>query len=222
MRLDPAHKPLPKLLPADITGKLVMMIREPHRRIASGYTDNLHDCRAMQKEFGVKEYQTSPHPNQPSCTNATEILRYAKCVEGCVLNMILGRYCSSGTKDRTKSDVDRAARIIENESGFVGLTDLWSTSVCVFAALFPPIIREKYDFNELFTNTNPSASPDCAKNVMEILRRYAYNDHYDHKMYTTARKRFESAQQRVVNTTTYVDCCDAAISNGRPPCEIIS
>eukprot|EP00930_Biecheleria_cincta_P089106 TRINITY_DN78368_c0_g1_i1.p1 TRINITY_DN78368_c0_g1~~TRINITY_DN78368_c0_g1_i1.p1 ORF type:complete len:367 (+),score=50.83 TRINITY_DN78368_c0_g1_i1:56-1156(+) len=131
-RLESDHRPLHAGIPLQM---VVTMLREPSSRVLSGYNDNLHDCVTMQQHFLC---------NGVSCLgdvflsgrwirNASVIdpVEYAKCVENCAVNMLTGKTCEA----KDNPDVEAAVRKV-GELGFVGLTEEWNMSVCLFHAKF--------------------------------------------------------------------------------------
>lgn len=92
------------------------MIRHPVQRVISGWFDDKHDCRG-----------------------AATIGVYAKCVKSCAAQMILGSPCGASLPDgepdlfahEPSEAVDRIRKF-----GFVGITEEWELSVCLFHAMF--------------------------------------------------------------------------------------
>lgn len=135
-------------------GHVVGMLRHPVERIASGYAHQFHDCGKMSKDFvcysvinghGV----TGPCPEKvpPELEEAT-VLKYAQCVAGCATHMLSGRYCNGdmlkvargGDLNRSRwsmaQHAERALSLMRNGVyGFVGDTDQWQRSICIFAGL---------------------------------------------------------------------------------------
>merc|ERR550514_2499518 len=91
------------------------MFRQPEQRIISGYNQNCHDV------LGDKS----------NCT----LTGYAKQVAGCSVKMMNGRDCGAAvpvTVDMMSSAIDR----LDTGFAFVGLTEEWALSVCLFRAMF--------------------------------------------------------------------------------------
>lgn len=123
-RFDPGHAPFN----SSISGleHVVTMFRSPKQRIISGYyaRAHLHDCQEMQE---VEGGSLSGKSNE-------FMFDYAKCVERCQSNMLMGRMCSSNVHD-SKTVVAGAIARLPNV-GFFGLTEHWELSVCLWHAKF--------------------------------------------------------------------------------------
>merc|ERR1719281_1303106 len=122
--------------------KVVMMVRAPKSRISSGYIHNFHDCYPLQKKYNLEE---NAHPAFALDGNIeSDILEeYAICVQSCTVNMLIGRGCEYARKDEIEvpSDEERASDAQTAISrlrkfGFVGLTDQWDLSICLWHAKF--------------------------------------------------------------------------------------
>ena len=127
------HRPLPRDAPNRVT-----LMREPLRRIASGFAHDLHDCKELRERFGCGGWQ-------PGYANACAqrvwrdvgvdaLLEYSKCVGGCAANLLTGRYCDSPARALGRSGVERAASELR-AFAFVGLTDRWTESVELFCRM---------------------------------------------------------------------------------------
>jgi hypothetical protein len=138
-RFQSGHAPL--ILEETNAGHAVMMFREPTQRILSGYFNNLHGCYDLQRKYNC----SSSGENEPvvcsedlmsvdgqSMRNSRAIpVEYGKCVENCTANMLAGRDCAA----EGEPDVDAALRVVDS-LGFVGLSDEWTLSVCLWHKKF--------------------------------------------------------------------------------------
>eukprot|EP00928_Gymnodinium_smaydae_P056475 TRINITY_DN39851_c0_g1_i1.p1 TRINITY_DN39851_c0_g1~~TRINITY_DN39851_c0_g1_i1.p1 ORF type:complete len:196 (+),score=26.64 TRINITY_DN39851_c0_g1_i1:501-1088(+) len=111
------------------------MFRDPLQRVFAGYNDGLHDCEWMRKKF-CSSRECSPDPS------AANPLDYAHCVENCTINMLMGHHCG----DPTDLDVDLAVQKVA-ELGFVGLTEEWHLSLCLFGTKYAVQIPESATYN---------------------------------------------------------------------------
>jgi hypothetical protein len=121
---------------------VVMMARDPSQRILSGYYNGLHDCWSLQKKYNC---QTVSETGQTICDGDIELadgtfvrnpeiispVEYGECVQNCTANMLTGRLCD----DKGEVNVNRAIHRV-NKAGFVGLTDEWALSVCLWHKRF--------------------------------------------------------------------------------------
>lgn len=103
-------------------GQLVGMFRRPSQRILSGYYARLN-----------------------MTSNGYEPAPYAHLVEGCATRMLLGIPCAEyshgsvpleSQKPLPESAVTQALTVLDKEFAFVGITEHWPLSVCLFHAMF--------------------------------------------------------------------------------------
>lgn len=139
-RFETGHDPLAGTEGPDELARVVTMVRTPSQRIISGYYHDLHDCWALRQKHNCQRTR-----GVFSCEGDTKgddgrYLRdpakispvaYGQCVENCTANMLTGRFCG----DAGAVDIDRAVDVV-NKLGFVGLTDEWSLSVCLWHKRF--------------------------------------------------------------------------------------
>lgn len=128
----------------------VAMFREPRTRVLSGYfhytpeldaetggSGRLHDCPRMRSRYclgdscdGDKVTDSGRRVTNPAVVPLDE---YGACVGACMTNMLNGRGC--GDPQRADGDI-AAARAKVRRFGFVGLTEEWDLSVCLWHAMF--------------------------------------------------------------------------------------
>jgi hypothetical protein len=130
------HDPLPVNLESFMS-HVVVMFRDPSQRILSGYYNGFHDCMDLQEKYscvadpaGNLKCEGDVRMRDGSFMRDPERappIEYASCVENCTTNMLTGRRC----EDKGPSDVERAEEIID-EIGFVGLSEEWALSVCLW------------------------------------------------------------------------------------------
>jgi len=137
-RFESGHEPLDPTMSDESLSKVVMMVREPNARISSGYMHNLHDCFPLQKKYNIKHQDAQPW--QPDGELDPSILEeYARCVHSCMTNMLIGHSCAyyRGEPSEEQQSLDREAALARlPKLGFVGLTDQWDLSVCLWHAKF--------------------------------------------------------------------------------------
>jgi hypothetical protein len=138
-RFESGHEPL-RLTDSSELAHVVVMIRDPSQRVLSGYFNGLHDCAGLQRKYncstasgsyrcdGDSRREDGSFMRDPSVISPLE---YGHCVENCTSNMLTGRSCS----DHGEVDIDRAIQIIDS-LGFVGLTDEWALSICLWHRMF--------------------------------------------------------------------------------------
>lgn len=146
-RFGGSHPPLPVGTPERFEGTtLVMLLRNPVRRLVSGFFHGLHDCDRMREAFGITQAMNcSERGNRcydfyQSYTDA-HVRDYAECVAGCATNMLTGSRCGSGRPNRTT--VNRALAQLEGFD-FLGITDRWEDTVSAWSAFARQPVAESH------------------------------------------------------------------------------
>lgn len=146
-RFENMHSPL---LPSMPLQSVVIMVREPRSRAKSGYDYGMVLCYEMELRYNCPKSWVQTQ----ACTgdvfikgnwvrNASVIdpVEYATCWENCTANLLTGDKCSSSIDDQgprpptTPERVEAAVRMVD-KLGFVGLTEEYNMSVCLFHAKF--------------------------------------------------------------------------------------
>jgi len=134
-RFKSGHAPV---APEDLkkfSGHLVTLVRRPLERTISGFYHDLHDCKSMQQELGCSETN-----NKTECgSNVTNFKPYAACVRGCTARMLLGYGCGDPngvTAETHPTLADDAVQVLRTNFGFVGLSDNWAATICLWHARF--------------------------------------------------------------------------------------
>ena len=107
--------------------KGLIMLREPTQRLRSGYADHQHGF-----------YPKRAH---------LPWLEYANALQGCATRMLGGKACIHVWQDRaghpaqptplpTQAEVAAAVRSLSSDFVFVGLTEKWGLSICLFHVRF--------------------------------------------------------------------------------------
>jgi hypothetical protein len=137
-RFVSGHTPMKKEEHAQHAGHLVSLFRKPKQRIVSGWYHDKHDCEW-----------------------AEDIKVYKSCVGSCYANMLTGQECGS----RTAPDYEKALRRLEHDYAFIGITDEYDLSVCLFHAMFPTLgkCREvEFGNARVGSNHTPGSKYDAA------------------------------------------------------------
>lgn len=145
-------------------GNFVSMFRQPEQRIISGFYDNKHD--GSNKKARIEEY--------------------AQEVAGCGVKMLLGRKCWD-EKKLNADDADQAIKILESQFAFVGLTEEWDLSVCLFHKMHGGKCHSRE-----FTNLRPGEKHNIMHgyDAQHILG--GFTDEMDGKLYARAKQLFWS------------------------------
>ncbi|CAK0871575.1 unnamed protein product [Prorocentrum cordatum] len=94
-------------------GSFVTFLRQPEQRLMSGFYNS---------KWGVKNKSLS-------------LAEYVPLLASCQTRMFAGHRCES-TKRVTDADVDLAIERLDTGFAFVGITEEWPLSVCLFHAMF--------------------------------------------------------------------------------------
>lgn len=105
------------------TPNIVAMFRDPRRRLVSAYNDQKHCYGLSGKLF----------PGLKAITTLRDFVKYPG-IAGCMTKMVLGHYCAADM-ELTQADLAEAKRILHGMA-FVGITELWSESICLFTTMF--------------------------------------------------------------------------------------
>lgn len=131
-RFEAGHAPIARNIDAMAMHHVVTMARNPRNRLLSGYVHQLHDCHALQREFNCAE-----HKPKLKCIDRYDddlMARYSKCVGMCSTAMLLGERCNSDIDwPNTPSN---APQWYADNIGFVGLTEFWNVSVCLWHIMY--------------------------------------------------------------------------------------
>jgi len=138
----------------------VAMFRQPEQRIISGYHQNCHDVKGSN--YSLPEY--------------------SKLVAGCSVKMMNGHEC--GADVTVNGDmVVKAMKRLDDGFAFVGLTEKWGLSVCLFHAMFGGKCSRRE-----FLNVRPGAQrAEMRYDTTDLL---GWTDPYDGALHAHASKIF--------------------------------
>jgi len=187
------HLPLPS---PQVVPQVVTMVREPMSRILSGYFDNderLHDCRPLRDKHSCAKRgacQGDVHEGSARITNPAviDVVAYAKCVASCAANMYSGHRCGDYAKPGAENQVV-AGRI--QKFAFVGLTEEWDLSICLFHAKFGGSVTpaELYNVRPGVHQKNTTVQNQMWQMAANQLRAW-WQGSADTLVYETAKQRF--------------------------------
>lgn len=127
---------------------VVTLVRPAKQRIISGYMHNLHDCPMLQKKLHIPE---NPPWNVGQIDHEL-LMEYGNCVQGCASTMLSGHWCHKEERslEDLQADAHQAVAKIP-QIGFVGLTNHWDLTVCMWHAKYGGECLESE-----FSNVRPS------------------------------------------------------------------
>jgi len=182
---------------------IATMVRDPMVRMASGFTHSYHDCRKMEKS----RFKTRPKDvcavledenADPTKVEEMEkvVLMYANCVRGCQTRMATGKGCARnkpGDNEDAAAEAKRTELAIRKiqDFAFLGITDRWHQSLCLFSHHFPRPSGANYSIDNLNRNTRPSHHASCNPQVQKVLEKHGFSDEMDGPFFAAARQLFE-------------------------------
>jgi len=94
------------------------MLRDPRRRLVSAWNNDKHS-------YGIRQRDTVKY-----LQNITAFVAHP-AIKGCQTKMMVGRLCADG-RSVTEGVLAEAKTVLETTVAFVGLTDAFNASVCLF------------------------------------------------------------------------------------------
>ena len=178
--------------------RVVSFFRDPISRVASGFVNGLHDCERVERQVGISS-RSACIAFAGGNTSAGELkdakraaLLYAKCVQGCQGRMVTGDRCDSSWRHspRAEAVAARARKAVAKlrDFAFVGITERWGASACVFKRDFPRPSGRKYPEQE--PHFRASNDHQCEDKVAAYLRKKGFVDVLDSAVYDAALAEF--------------------------------
>jgi hypothetical protein len=121
---------------------VVSMFRNPKKRMLSGYFHNFHDCPSLRERYGcANENNNCMYMySKPFWLLKSRIRKYSECTSGCQVHMLTGNECGvMGSQIKNQvNETDALSNALSaiDTLGFVGLTEEWPLSVCLFHVRF--------------------------------------------------------------------------------------
>jgi len=164
---------------------VISMFRGPLMRIASHFVQKKNKQKLCESKHLPKEKFEE------------KVVKFSHAWSGCMTSMLTGERCPYKAHESVKAAASRVeeAKSKIDRMAFVGLTDKWTQSMCIFTKLFPRISGRPYP-HDLAANVRPSKSYPCRDIVEEILARRNYTDWMDQAVYDHAVERFEKDLQQ--------------------------
>ncbi|CAE7676057.1 unnamed protein product [Symbiodinium necroappetens] len=174
-------------------GHLVGMFRDPDQRILSGYHDKLPFAGPSNNSDYIKTIvegvcdleelaRAMSLPKRP-------ILEFAESWKGGMTYQLLAPSDEQPTdpnrRKMTREDAAEAARRVTEGFAFVGITEEWDLSMCLFHKTFGGPCRASD-----FENTRPTFSGKSAQTYYDTSELMGWHDDIDEVVYTAALKVF--------------------------------
>jgi len=162
-------------------GHFVTMLRQPEQRLISMYYSY-----GAQSFFGVDNLSTRTWTYD---TESPSLRAYADWSAGCTvrqLTMDVLLPCAT-VHSLTSDDVSVAINVLQEGFAFVGITEQWDLSVCLFRAMFGGQC-----LGSDFLNTRVGS--DSSSSDYDTSELYGWFDKWDGPVYSEALRMFESSR----------------------------
>lgn len=150
-------------------GRGIIMLRSPEERLVSSYNNGVHD------------WPPSMQYREPK-----DLDEYKDYVQGCTVKMLVrnGEAETCGEKpDPTHQEVRKAIHLLSGLA-FIGLTEEWDLSICLFRKLFGGPC-----YGSDFYNTRPKITEEYNKTVSDLK---GWQDVYDRRVYEAGKRLFHA------------------------------
>ena len=161
---------------------LVGFFRRPAQRLLSAF---YHEKHAVGPSW-----QRARRDPMYAALNASAWARWPG-IAGCQTKMLTGFHCGADVP-LTDELVARAVGVLRTRFAFVGLTEEWPRSICLYHAA----ARSARPLEMEFANANPAHGAVGGATHDEALLE-GFVDHADEAVYAAARELFEAHERRV-------------------------
>ena len=186
---QPSHVHLPVTNYSAQKGHLVGMFRNPDQRILSGYHDDANNFAAFTEDIfdlhlrGALGEDLKDMPKRP-------LSEFAETWKGGMTYQLVTEHPTTLTLDPrrpgvTLRDAAEAARRVREGFAFVGLTEEWDLSVCLFHKMFGGACHA-FEFE----NTRPSYEGKSADQDYNTSELQGWHDDIDEAIYAAASEVF--------------------------------
>lgn len=193
----------------------VSMFRQPEQRLISGYANGLHSWSCEAKPDSVLDYAIGLQGcSVKMLTRVSKGLYVPVTADGCT-TLKANRYelvCSNQTvptEEETLLAVDRV-----KDLAFVGITEKWDLSMCLFHAMFGGQCRAAdfySDSKDKFDSDKIAMEKDFVTGLYVTDPLHGFTDEYDGKVYAEVLRVFKNRLQEYdVSPETCQPCFDEA------------
>mmetsp|Transcript_31992 Transcript_31992/g.86732 ORF Transcript_31992/g.86732 Transcript_31992/m.86732 type:complete len:328 (-) Transcript_31992:37-1020(-) len=186
-------------------GHFMTMLRQPEQRIMSAYLDMLSAALFEEPETLLDNGRSWGGWNQQTLPTLEE---YAKQSSGCAVRMLTrgGQPCGAHGGPPSDAEVALAKQRLHEGFAFVGLTDKWELSMCLFNAMFHTGCHSWQ-----FGSSRPSNNADNSTAAYDLTMLNGVTDPYDGALYAEAEKIFEKhLKQYNVSEASCAPCWNKA------------
>lgn len=187
---------------------VVSFFRQPEARVTSGFFSAWHDFpRHFDKEGHGREWLVA------QTGEGMNIRGYASVMQGCQVRMLTqgGKACGGNGTKPTMEDVDLAIGRMK-QMKFVGLTEEWDLSICLFHKMYGGQCHDQE-----FSNTRPMHERQTYTVHHRLytgddLDLKGFQDPYDGALYDAAKIRFMSMMREYdVDRATCEQSCGSQL-----------
>ncbi|CAE7912678.1 unnamed protein product [Symbiodinium sp. KB8] len=189
---QPFHAHLPVTNYSAQRGHLVGMFRDPNQRILSGYHDDDNNFASYTEELFTRDLGVE-------CRGQSEFVKslpkrplseFAEMWKGGMTYQLVTEHPTTVTLDPrrlqvTRRDATEAARRVRDGFAFVGLTEEWALSICLFHKMFGGACNA---FE--FLDTRPSFDGKSAEQDYDDSELQGWYDDIDDVVYAAAAEVF--------------------------------
>lgn len=174
------------------------LFRDPGQRLMSGYFHGRHDCPAELHRVAPwckSQNSTSPFCLPTQIVTLESVERYAECVGSCMSSIVFGQWC------RQRIQADDLPIVLQRieQMGFVGLTEEYDFSVCMFHARFGgECVAAEFQNRREGIHKLPSWLPFSTHRGYEVPSSEKIEEalDMDRQVYQAARNRFWADMRR--------------------------
>eukprot|EP00913_Durusdinium_trenchii_P020343 g19111.t1 len=187
------HKPVTALDMRQKDWSVVGLFRRPSQRLISAFYDNLHASGMSGDEFSdLWQACGAKGENSAACyaRYPGDLTEGRVSIAGCTARMLTGGSCAESAADRSLlSSFDggkaRLEEALKMEMTFLGLTEEWDLSVCLFHRMFGGSVSaaQLVDFHQGSLHQDAWAEKGLAQLA-------GFIDEVDEEIYEAASKRF--------------------------------
>lgn len=165
------HWGIADLSEEEFKGHGIIMLRQPEQRLMSGWNHFQHSY---------------PHGRAPPPKTFVD---YARVMNGCAVRMLTrtGQMVCGDPRPPSEEEVALAKMRLRRDFAFVGLTDSWDLSVCLFRAMFGGECGD-YDME----NVRPGKGRPKSPAPYEAKAFKGFRDRYDAELWQEAQQIFNS------------------------------
>lgn len=148
-------------------GRFMMFLRQPEQRLLSNYNFSMDISRTLPKTTSIEDYIDM------DSGMVTKTLTRACDEHGC-----------RGQPAPTKAEVEEAKTRLKTGFSFIGITERWNLSICLFNKMFKQTCRPFQ-----FKNVNPSKGD--SRSTYDDLLLKGFHDPYDTELFKIGTDIFE-------------------------------